>query len=297
MYLKLLYQNNPVNESKISKKENDMKKRNIILSLSLIIAAALQAQHSDQYLHFNVGGGIHGLSYDSPNAIQKSKAGFTMNAAYSYFFSSNWGIQTGIGLQSFGASSVLNLSTEMADIDSDGDSYYLNTHYRNWQENQRALLLSIPLSVQYKLPFNDKLGLLASLGAKIALPVSSKFQTGGGEIQTTGKYPQWDLELTDIPSEGFTTTTQNFTGKMPLKSVFTGTVDAGVLYNLSRKIELYLGAYANYGLNNAITPDTKSIYQKDGVYNGLFTSEQLKAVKPFALGIKVGISWKIKESY
>lgn len=272
-----------------------MKNRIIVLGLGLLMSVLLQAQYSEQYLHLNVGGGVHGLSYNIPNGTQKLGAGFTLNTAYSYFFAPNWGLQTGIGIQSFGASSIMNLTTEMSDVDSEGDNYLFTTYYRNWQERQRALLLDIPLAVQFRCPISKKLKLLASAGANISIPVSATFKITGGEIQTTGNYTQWHLELTDIPTEGYTTTAQRYSGKLSLKPVYMGIVDIGMLYKLSEKMDLYVGGYANYGLNNAITPDTKYIYQKDGVYNGLFASEQVNAVKPISVGLKVGIYWQLSK--
>jgi len=266
-----------------------MKNRKIILGLGLLLSVLLQAQYSEQYLHVNVGGGVHGLSYTLPNGTQKSAAGFTLNSAYSYFFTPSWGLQTGIGIQSFGASSSLNFMTEIYDTDSEGDSYLFTTYYRNWQERQRVILLDIPLVVQFRYPINQKIKLLASVGANISMPLSETFKTNSGEIQTTGNYPQWHLELTDIPAEGFTTSTQSYYGKFSFKPVYMGIIDAGMLYKLSEKLDLYVGGYANYGLNNALTPDTKYIYQKGGVYNGLFASEQVNAVKPISVGLKVGI--------
>jgi len=270
-----------------------MKNRKIVLGLGLLMSVLLQAQYSEQFLHFNAGGGMHGMSYNIPNGTQKLGAGFTFNSAYSYFFAPNWGLQTGIGIQSFGASSVINLTTEMPDVDSEGDTYQLMTYYRNWQESQRALLLDIPLSVQFRYPISQKIRLLTSAGAIVSMPVSATFKTKGGEIQTVGNYPQWHLELTDIPTEGYTTTTQQYSGKFSLKPVYMGTIDIGMLYKLSEKMDLYVGGYANYGLNNAITPDTKYMYQKDGLYNGLFASEQVNDVKPISVGVKVGIYWQL----
>ena len=48
---------------------------------------------------------------------------------------------------------------------------------------------------------------------------------------------------------------------------------------MSEKVDLYLGAYFNYGLNNIITPDTKLMFQPNGVYNGVFSSTQTNDVK------------------
>lgn len=271
-----------------------MKNRKIVLGLGLLLSVLLQAQYSEQYLHLNVGGGMHELSYKTANGTQKSAAGFTLNTAYSYFFAPNWGLQTGIGIQSFGASSTMNFTTEMPDTDSEGDTYQLMTYYRNWQESQRAFMLNIPLAVQFRYPINEKIKMLASVGANISMPISAIFKTNGGEIQTAGNYPQWHLELTDIPAEGFTTTTQQYSGKLSLKTVYMGNIDVGMLYKMSEKMDLYVGTYLNYGLNNTLTPNNKLIFEHDGVYNGVLASNQTTKLIPVSVGLKLGLYWQLK---
>jgi len=145
-------------------------KKQIIIGLSLLTLGMVQAQEAGQYLHFNVGGGLHNLSYQLQDGTQKGKPGFTVNAAYSYFFTPHWGVQSGLGLQSFSALSTLNLLTKANDIDDNNDAYELRTNYTSWKEKQQTLFLDIPLSVQYRHSFNDKYGLLASAGTKIAMP-------------------------------------------------------------------------------------------------------------------------------
>jgi len=268
-------------------------KKQLIIGLSLLIGGALQAQETGSYLHFNVGGGLHNLSYDIPNGNIKGKAGYTVNAAYSYFFSHHWGLQTGIGLQSFKALSTLNTTTSVSDVDTEGDTYQFRTYYENWQEEQNTLFIDIPLELQYRFGIGKKTSILASAGVKMALPVSSTYKSIGGQIQTTGYYSQWNVEITDFPAQGFTTVTNNYSGSLSLKPAFMGIVDLGGLYNLTKKMDLYAGAYLNYGLNKVITADTKSVYQKDGTYNGMFASDQISNVIPVSVGLKVGLYWKL----
>lgn len=264
-------------------------KKQIILGLSLLATVLIQAQGPAQYLHFNVGGGLHNLSYTMPNGSQNGKFGYTINGAYSYFFTPNWGVQAGLGIQSFGATSKLNYFTTAPAVDSEGDAFESRTQYSNWEENQNALYIEIPVAAQYRYTINEKFGLIGSLGAKMALPVYAKYKTIGGQIRTTGYYELWNVELYDLPEQGLSTITNSFTDRISLNPVFTGLADVGGLYKLSNKLELYAGVYFNYGFNKTKTPDTKVIYQQNGVYNGMFASNQVQNVKPISFGLKVGV--------
>ena len=266
--------------------------KQIIIGLSLLICGMIPAQEAGSYLHFNVGGGLNNLAYKIQDGTQKGQAGFTLNAAYSYFFNPQWGIQTGVGLQSFGSISTYNFLSSSPEVDTDGDSYLFKTKYTNWQEKQQALYVEIPVMAQYRHFFNQKWGLMASAGAKIALPLNAGYKSAGGDITTTGYYPQWNVELNNLPQHGFSTVT-DFKGNLSLKPAVIVIAELGGLYKLSPCMDLYVGGYFNYGLNNTITPDTKTIYQKDGTYNGMFASNQVANVLPVSVGLKVGVYLQI----
>lgn len=270
-------------------------KRQIIIGLSILICGVLQSQETGSYLHFNVGGGLHNLSYNLQDGTQKGQAGYTINAAYSYFFAPQWGVQAGIGLQSFNALSTLNYISGSTVVDMDGDSYEFRSNYNNWQEKQDAFFFDIPVVLQYRHSISKKIGIIASVGGKISFPVSAGYKTSGGTLTTTGYYSQWDVELSDMPQHGFSTFT-DFKGNLSLKPAYMGIVDLGGLYKISEKIELYLGGYLNYGLNNLITQGTKLMYQPDGVYNGVFASTQTSEVKPISFGLKVGVYLRLSKN-
>jgi len=267
-------------------------KKQIILGLTLLIYGALQAQETGNYLNFNVGGGIHNLSYNLQNGTQKGQFGYTLNAGYSYFFTPKWGLHTGLGFQSFNSLSTLNYLSSTPDIDTDGQSYTFKANYKNWQERQHALFVDIPLTIQFKLPVSEKIGILTSVGGNISFPVNANFKTVGGEFLTTGFYSQYNAELSDLPQHGFSTNTNKYTGNQSLKTSFMATADLGGLFKLNEKLDLYGGAYINYGLNNILNPDTKLVYQPaqpSGIYNGVFASGLTKNVVPISIGLKVGV--------
>ncbi|WP_320053822.1 outer membrane beta-barrel protein [uncultured Acetobacteroides sp.] len=271
-----------------------MTKKLLIAALALGATAAAQAQKGDQFLSLSAGGGFHQLGYSIDNGSRKGGAGYTLGAGYTYFFSPNWGISTGVGAQSFKSTSTLNLLTKAPNVDAEGDAYELRTRYSGWKEEQSATLIDIPLAATYRRALTTKVGLTASAGAKLSIPAKSTYKATGGSITTTGYYSQWKAELGDLPEQGLSTYSQRPSGDISLRPSVALLADAGATYLLNDAISLYGGIYASYGLNSMLKADSKNIYLKEGIYNGLFESSQVDKVKPLALGVKLGVVWNFR---
>ena len=271
-------------------------KKQIVIGLSLLLFGFVQAQQTENYIHFNLGGGSQSFRYNLINGTAKGQLGYTLDVGYSHFFNPEWGLSLGLGAHSLSSLSTLNYqSVTPNQVDVVGDSYEFRANYKNWQEKQQGVFLDIPLAVQYRHFLSGKFGLLASAGAKISIPVRASYKTVGGEIVTTGYYSKWNALLHDLPRYGFSTYTASYTGNLSLLPVYVGIVDFGGLYKLSPKVDVYLGGYLNYGLNSIITRGSKLVYEPDGTYNSFFGSDQIKKVIPIAFGIKAGLYWKVKE--
>lgn len=263
-------------------------KKNIII-LGLFTTIAIQAQVNKHYFGIDAGGGLHCLNYKLQNGDANSGVGGTLNLGYSFFFNSNWGLGTGLGLHSAQAKGTLNYTSGEEAIDDEGDNYEFRTNFNNWQEKQKALFLDIPLGLQNQYWFNEKNGLLAFVGAKVSIPVSSSYKVTSGSITTTGFYEQWNVELSDMPQHGFTTITDRPSGDLDLKTSYSLFADFGWLRKMSKKLDLYAGGYLNYGINNLIDAKSNPVYQSDGIYNSMLASANTKKVNSMTFGIKVGI--------
>lgn len=268
-------------------------KRQITIALGFLFCSMLQAQEKQQYLHLTVGGGLHNLSYDLQNGTQSGRLGSTINAGYSYFFTEHWGIQSGLGLQWFNARSTVNYLSATPQVDIDGETMEFRANYNNWQEKQQALFIEIPLTIQYRHALSSKISLQGSAGGKISIPISSSYKSTGGSITGTGYYSRLNAELSDLPEYGFTTITDSYNGKLSLRPSYMAIVDVGGLYALLPKLDLYVGAYVNYGLNNVLKANSKEIYQLDGVYNGVLASTQTSKVNLLSVGVKVGVYFRL----
>jgi hypothetical protein len=272
---------------------NKKKKMKKTLSISLLLLGigVAQAQEKSQALYFNIGSGFHNLKYDLANGKQEGNIGMEYNVGYNYFFSNKWGIGTGLGLETFQSKATLNYQTGNSSVDTDGESFEFRTQYSDWQEQQNSIFLNIPVNFIYQLHMCNKWKIQFSMGPQILFLLKSNYKIAGGAIETTGYYSQYNVILHDLPQHNFTTTTELPKGKNSLNPGLSAIVNLGGLYQLNQNMDIYLGAYFDYGLTNTMDTKSKFLYQEDGVYNGVFSSDQTKKVKPIAFGFKIGISW------
>jgi outer membrane protein OmpA-like peptidoglycan-associated protein len=271
-------------------------KKYLLLSLMLFVVVVAHAQEKGSYLLLNAGGGIHNIAYKLENGTGKSGLGLTGNIAYNYFFSPNFGIGTGLGIQSYKSRSVLNYISSNPSIDTDGDAYEYRISYQDWEESHNMLTIDIPLGLNYQNRFGEKSGLLASIGAKVSFPVKASYKTTNGAIVTTGYYEQWNVELRDMPQHNFNTLTSFPSAKFTAKQILSLYADLGYLHKLTDKMDLYLGAYLNYSSNSLVSSSTNLVYQQDGVYNGVMTSNQINSAKLVSFGVKIGINLRLSKN-
>lgn len=289
------------NPFRLKEMKSSMKKIfliNIVLSLFMVGFAQQPAGH---YLYLNGGGGMHNISYPLTQGKYENGRGFTINAGYGYFFHRNWGFSAGLGVKSMKAEASLdNFMLGLPSVDSEGVDYEFRNYFSNWKEQQKTLLIDLPVAFQNRL-FLGKFTFQTSVGLMVSFPTSSEFIVKDGSITTTGYYSQWNVELKNMPQHGFTTLTSHPKGDISLKTAFSAFGELGVLYSLSETFSLYAGGYYHQGLNNIINDQKKPVYEGDGAYNGVLRSALTDNVKPVAMGVKVGIVWtfgkKVKDVY
>lgn len=265
----------------------------LFINLLLLGTGALQAQEKSQAIYFDLGSGFHNLKYDLQNGKHESNMGYTYNFGYKYFFTKNWGLGAGLGLESFHSKSILNYQTSNSSVDTDGELFEFRTVFKDWQEKQSILLLDIPVSLLFQKQMNNKLKFQISFGPKVSFAIQSSYKTVGGTIETTGYYYQYNVVLYNMPQHNFTTLSDSQTNDTRLNPVLSASSNLGGLYKLNKNMDIFAGVYFDYGLTNMVDAQNKFLYQEDGVYNGVFSSDLTNKVKQFTLGLKVGINWNL----
>ncbi|MCM1034700.1 MAG: OmpA family protein [Paludibacter sp.] len=291
----------------------------LIESDSIILPAPTRKGH---YVQAMLGLGYGSMGYTLKDA-SGTKVGKNMGdlqgglqVQYAYYFYENWGITAGLGFSAFGSYGVLDNRNEWSEYkgmkigDSDGESY---THYaltHKWREQQITHIVELPVGVQCQYPLNDSdVRLYAGAGVRVGVPVYSKWELKSGALEHQGYYPQWDMLVTDLDDRDFYTETigDDFSKdrhNLNLKKVALSVgVDLGVMIPLNKQLDLLCGVYGQVNcldLNNeSRQPVGWQQAEQNGYrqhafmneYKGELASDFASAVRPWGVGLKVGISW------
>ena len=235
-----------------------------------------------------------------------------LQAQYAYYFNENWGITVGVGLSGYGSYGVLNNTNAWADQgDTDGEKY---THYavtHDWREQQITHIVELPVGVQYQYPITkDNLRLYAGVGVRVGVPVYNKWALKSGSLEHQGYYPQWEMTIVDQPDRDFYTEEIGIDfskerHNLNLKQIaLTASAEVGVMYPLNERLDLMAGLYFQMNcldLNNepqqAIgwkQPSAREEYRQHNFMNeyaGELATDFVSGVRPWGVGVKVGISW------
>lgn len=263
----------------------------MVCCMGTLLLLNLRAQERGHYLFLETGMGPTAIECHLKNGNQIKDVGYQLTVGYGYFFHPNWGVETGLGIQTFRSQIVLSSMSGYSSVDKSGIAYEYRNYFNGWQEKQNFTLLSIPVGLRGVFPVFDHLGLTASGGVKLLMPVSSTYAYSDGSITTTGYYSATNVEFMNQPQNGFTTINQVPSGKIHLGLSYAGYADIGIACQLTPIISMYVSTYIDYGPSNWITPTTKPVYQSNGKYNDIMHSDRIKDSHFFNYGLKFGLSW------
>ena len=286
---------------------------------------AEELPYKGHHIWFGVGGAYTDMGYSLREA-NNSRAGRVHGSAggiaqlqYAYFFHENVGIGAGIGFSHYTSYGILNTTKRFpGQTDTDGEAYNHLAVTHDWKERQAAYLIDIPVEVLFHYPLQPNLGLYAGLGVKTGLILGSHWGMRGGSVEHRGEYPAWGLTLSEVDGHDFFTEHANawngddsyvnypFKLRLPAIGIMA---DLGLTIKLNEQLNLMVGAFFNYTCNNVHTDETTEMGWRLGEYSGemayrnhdfmnyyegMVSSEYVKTVRPWEVGLKIGIDWRHK---
>ena len=257
-----------------------------------------------------VGAAYTSLGYELKGGQNLGHAGGEVSIRYAYFFTPNWGLGLGVDFGTYGSMAKLNTTLQWdGQTDTDGERYNHRAKTHNWKENQRTYMLSIPLTVQYQHRFNEKVGIFAAVGGFVGLPFLGTYNLVSGSVEHRGYYPQWNLELYGLDNHDFYT--ERIGNAFPkerhtltLKQIAAGVkLDLGVIIPLNKQLDLFAGVYGSVVANDIQSKTHELGWQQPSMpgymqhafmpeYQGLANSTHANGVRPWSVGIKVGIHFR-----
>lgn len=318
-----------------------MKKQTFILLLSIACSSLLYGQEKGSHLSFSLGGGLSGINYTllknpSRNGDHNNGLGGHASFEYAYYFTPHWGLSLGAGASYYRSSGLyggtergdyFNLGNQMDD-ESVPVQYELRGRLMNWQEDQRLLLVDVPLMVRYQHKLGDlkRHGIFWGLGAKVQIPVWSDYRVNDSEYTDLSDENNWRFNLS-----GYYATTGveyghpdkqavhnlgtisdpsgrlGWGGAMNLDLSWSAVGEVGFLCGLSKRVDLMLGVYGDYGFNN-IKKESKALLeapegymaQANGkdlgtgiIYNGMLQSDRVERANLFQVGVRAAVKVKL----
>ena len=287
-----------------------MKRKINILSIILFLFfGTIDAQYNHEFSVYG-GGGLSALNYKATIGDQKLGLGGHFGLGYHFFFSPKWGLGTGAELGFYRSKfNMDNMKVSYMTTDMNGDAFEFRSTVSDYKENQNAMLLQIPLMLQFQTGGKQKFYVAA--GGKAGIPMKEKY-SNTASFTNVGYYV-YENSLYDTQEfMGFGSfPDRKNKGDLDFKNAFFLSAETGVKWRLNEKCSLYTGVYLDYGLNNIVETGSapslptlveynrvkptefvvnsifQSQYTQDGGASQAFTNK----ITPIAAGIKVRLAF------
>ncbi|MDR2039985.1 MAG: OmpA family protein [Bacteroidales bacterium] len=274
-------------------------KNGILIALLFINFSAI-AQQKGHYLSIEGGVGFSTLQYKLDDGNRKGGLGLDGKLGYTFFFTPNWGIGTGLGISRYVTKGTIDngLFSFEGQIDSEGDVYRRDVYLYNWKEKQKSPFLEIPLlaSFQYKFKEEQKFMLYANAGLKFQFPMKKKYNVEKGDVETQGYYARWNVILID-KGHGFSTVHDYHpSGKFKLNMGMAATIEAGFLYELDERWDLFAGVAMNYGFLDMKKESEALVFintNNETDYRSMLSSNSIGKVRSFSVTGQVGVRFRL----
>ncbi len=319
---------------------NGMKKG---LCITAILFFAGYVQSQSHFLTLSSELGVSGLNYklEEENAHKKSKFGWNTRLDYGYFFDKSWGISTGVGVSHFqtvggynapfSQGNFIDMGNQLTDdnFSTSSEEYQLRVRLGNWEEIQQGYIMEVPVlgMFQYKFGKAQEQGLYVNLGFKLKIPVSVTYQVQDGEssddyrLNVSGYFPaennDWggfDPEYAPVAQHGFGSISNPYEalawgGDIEMNVGISVTAEFGFSFQLTKWLDLLLGAYVDATMNNMKKSATKDVpllvapenYMPNAnnkigegiTYNGLLNSNEVSAMRALSYGGKISFKFTL----
>ena len=289
-------------------------KTKLITGWLLLLTQIASAQPAKHYIDIHAGGGVGSMGVVVEGGRTQIAPSFSVGAGYTWFFLPYMGLQTGVQCTRVASSASLTEPMEWHTwqdgsplTDYMGETYIHRTSFEGWKERQQTYLVQVPIGLRFHhfANKNSRAGLHAAFGANLSIPLLATYTHTAGSVTHVGWYPQWQLELYDLPGRFETEpfiAKQEESFRSKLKTVNVALyAEVGTILRVHEKIELLIAAYAQYMLNDCSsvkradrTPlgfsNAHNNYTFMEPYHGLIGTDKVGAMHPWIAGLKIGLS-------
>lgn len=214
--------------------------------------AAIITQARAQGLNIGLNGGLQGMQYQFLNGQTQLQPGGSIDLTYSFRLGRNWNLLSGItgGLYRTKASLADGIAIASYQVDDGGSAFLYSVKTTGYKETQQFFAAGIPLLLQYHTAGRGVQWYFTG-GGKALIPFNSSIQVSAKQLALSGYYPDFNIEVTNLPQHGFGTINNwKTSASTNLKPTAALSAATGVSFGLAHSARLYIGLYAEYGLTD-----------------------------------------------
>jgi len=274
----------------------------ILVFLAILSIQVLSAQQPVHEFSIYGSGGLSTLLYRLSLGDRSGGMGSNFGMGYTYLvakdwltdaeklYNEKWGFHTGIELATYNAKAKINDAkiTTKGLIDSDGDVFDLYTDLSGYSENQKVVLLNIPVMAVFQIQKFYAMG-----GFKLGIPPIHKFKSKNIMLTNEANYDQWYNWAKTQTFAGYGAFNDiNSKGNFKLRMSVIFALETGMNWRVGEKFSVYTGAYFDYGLNN-LAKDTHlpfihyNVQYPENFSTNSVLSSYTEKIKVIAAGIKL----------
>jgi hypothetical protein len=247
-----------------------------------------------------------GLNYTLSDGTSSNIYTIGLAAHFTYNITRNTGLVSGLEIAAYSGKASGNFSGAYDTYDRGAYSFNFSYSLKDYSEQQKLTLLSIPLMVKYTTnPFSDiHARYFCGFGFKIGLPLVRKATIKPGLVTTTGYFYE-ERELyggdTPFPEEGFVTnySAPKQQSKIGFKPLVAIALETGFIFTSNEQVSAGASIYCDFGLNNILKHDSRQMveYQKldtkNLLFNSIMTTNKVNKVEMFSIGLKLIVNFNL----
>ncbi|MCQ2250257.1 MAG: OmpA family protein [Bacteroidales bacterium] len=189
-----------------------------------------------------------------------------------------------------------------SDILLDSKEYEHRTYFHNFSEKVTVHALSVPAMIYYQTNISVSWKFYMAGGAMLTFYPKTGYSTSG-QIETREYLGQYQLEVGNVAGHNHIyTDSLSHSGTYTFKPNLSAIGELGLLYAINPRLDAYVAAQGIYRLTPLPEKSSNLLYepspgggysQQSMVYNGILNSEVSPKIKNLALGLQLGVRYRL----
>jgi hypothetical protein len=215
----------------------------------------------------------------------------------------NIGLVSGFEIASYSGKATGNFNENYTATHADGTEFIYTYSLKNYAEQQKLTLFSIPLMVKFSTnPFSDiYMKYFAACGFKVSIPLARTATINPGSVTTTGYFHEEGMEYSGFPNQGFVTgfNAPEQKSKIDFKMGVALALETGITFISNEDLSAGASIYCDVGLNNLLKPGNRYMVEyrrltpEQLLFNSIMTTKRINSVEMFSIGLKLSVNFNL----